>query len=86
MQIVWIVLAAATAFLTGRNVIGWAIATYFFGVFALIPLAFLSTKQDKFEERQGFIRQKTEEHLVKKEFKGVDTVDDLFKQLEKPKG
>jgi hypothetical protein len=82
MQYVWIVLAGLTAFATGRNVIGWAIATYFFGVFALIPLAFLSTKQAKFEERQGFIREKTQEHLVKKEFKGVNNVDDLFKQLE----
>lgn len=86
MDIVWIVLAGLTAFVTGRNVIGWTIATFFFGLFALIPLAFLSTKQDKFQQRQGFIREKTEEHLVKKEFKGVNTVDDLFKQLETPRG
>ncbi len=86
MDIVWVVLAGLTAFVSGRNVIGWAIATYFLGVFALIPLVFLSTKQDKFQERQGFIREKTEEHLVKKEFKGVNTVDDLFKQLETPRG
>jgi hypothetical protein len=82
MTYVWIVLAGLTAFSTGRSVIGWAVATYFFGVFALIPLAFLSTKQAKFEERQGIVRDKVEQHLVKKEFKYVNTVDDLFNQLE----
>jgi membrane protein implicated in regulation of membrane protease activity len=82
MKVLWIILAALAAFSTGRSVIGWAIATYFFGVFALIPLVFLSTKQDKFEERQDFVKDKVEQHLVKKEFKDVNTVDDLFNQLE----
>jgi hypothetical protein len=78
--------AGLTAFATGRGVIRWIILTYFFGLFALVPLVLLSTKQDKFEKRQSFIKEKTEEHLVHKEFKGVNTVDDLFNQLEKPKG
>jgi hypothetical protein len=83
MKILWIVLAAAVAFSTGRNVIAWALATYFFGVFALIPLVFLSTKKAKLEERQDFVRDKVEQHLVKQEFKGVNNVEDLFNQLEK---
>jgi len=76
-------LAGALAFTNGRGVIRWTLAAYVFGPLALLVLVFLPKKEDKIEERVGFVRDKSEEHIVKKEFQDVNTVDDLFKQLEK---
>lgn len=82
MQFIWMTLAGSLAFVTGRGVIRWTVAAYILGPFALLILVFLPKKEDKIEERVGFVRDKSEEHIVKQEFKDVNTVDDLFKQLE----
>jgi len=83
IKFIWMTLAGALAFTNGRGVIRWTLAAYVFGPLALLVLVFLPKKEDKIEERVGFVRDKSEEHIVKKEFQDVNTVDDLFKQLEK---
>jgi hypothetical protein len=40
----------------------------------------------KVEQRTQAIEEQAVGYLTKKQFSGVNTVDDLFKQLEKPKG
>ena len=82
MEFVWIMLAALIAFVSGRNMIVWAVATSFFGPLTLIVVALLPRNMDKIQKRIDFIKEKSEEHVVKQEFQDVDTVDDLFKQLE----
>lgn len=82
MQYIWMTLAGTLAFTTGRGVIRWTVAAYVFGPLALLVLVCLPKKEDKIEERVGFVRDKSEQHIVKQEFKEVNTVDDLFKQLE----
>ena len=83
MQFVWMMLAGSLAFVTGRSVIVWTVAAYLIGPLALVVLVFLPSKQNKMQERTEFVREKSEQYIVKQEFKGVDTVDDLFNQLEK---
>lgn len=82
MTYVWIVLAIGVAFVQGRSMFGWAFAVWLFGPFALIPLMFMKQKSDVVEERTEYLRPLAEKHFVRKEFKGINTVDDLFKQLE----
>ena len=82
MEFVWIMLAALIAFGSGRNMFVWAIATSFFGPLTLIVVALLPKNKDKIQKRIDFIKEKSEEHIVKQEFQDVDTVEDLFKQLE----
>jgi len=82
MDIAWIVLAIGVAFVQGRSMFGWAFAAWLIGPFALIPLMFMKEKSDVVEERTNLVRPAVERYLVRKEFKGVNTVDDLFKQLE----
>ena len=86
MKFIWMTLAASLAFVNGRGLVRWTLAAYVFGPFALLVLVFLPKKEDKIEQRVGFVRDKSEEHIVKQEFKDVNTVDDLFKQLETPRG
>ncbi len=86
MTYVWVVLAVGVAFVQGRSMFGWAFAAWLIGPFALIPLMFMKEKSDVVQERTDLLRPSVEKYLVHKEFKGVNTVDDLFKQLEKPKG
>jgi hypothetical protein len=82
MQYVWVILAIGVAFVQGRSMFGWAFAAWLFGPFALIPLMFMKEKSEVVEERTNLVRPAVEKYLVRKEFKGVNTVDDLFKQLE----
>ena len=82
MQYLWMFLAAAIAFINGRGVIRWTIAAYLFGVFAVLPLLFLSKKKEQAEEREEMIKEFAERNSIKNELKDVNTVDDLFKQLE----
>ena len=82
MDIVWIILAVGVAFVQGRSMFGWAFAAWLIGPFALIPLMFMKEKPDVVQERTNLVRPAVERYLVRKEFKGVNTVDDLFKQLE----
>jgi hypothetical protein len=78
--------AGIIAFNAGRGVFRWTLAAYFFGWMVFIPLLLMPMKKEKHLARMAFISNKSEELIVAKEFKDVDTVDDLFKQLEKPKG
>ena len=82
MEYVWIVLAGLTAFATGRNVIGWTIATYFFGWIVLVPLVFMPKNSVKFGQRLDHLNEMLDKKIAKQQFKNVDNVDDLFKQLE----
>jgi len=83
MEYLWMFLAGATAFMNGRGMIRWTLAAYLFGWIAVVPLVFLPKKQDKVEQREAMIKEVVEKHFVKNEFKDVNTVDDLFKQLQK---
>ncbi len=83
MQYFWMFLAALTAYTTGRGVIRWTLAAYFFGWMALLVVAILPRKEEKAQKRIDLINKKTEEIVVKQEFKDVNTVDDLFSQLNK---
>ena len=82
MTYLWIALAIGTAFVQGRSMFGWGFAAWLFGPFALLPLVFMKEKSDISEERMNLLRPSVEKYFVRKEFKGVNTVDDLFKQLE----
>ena len=82
MQYLWMFLAGLIAFTKGRGMIRWIIAAYFFSFFAPVILAFLPMKVDKFANREARIMDWAEGLVTKKEIKDVNTVDDLFKQLE----
>ena len=71
----------------GRNVYVWTFIAYFTGLFALIPLALLAKKPKKaMKELSPATMDKLEAFFAKRQFKNAKTVDDLFKQLETPKG
>ena len=82
MEYIWMVCAGAVAYLSGRGSIRWILAAYLFSWPAVLVLLLLPKKTDKIKERMEFFRDKSEEHIVKQEFQDVNTVDDLFKQLE----
>ncbi len=89
MQYVWIFATVFMAFITGRNIIGWAVGAYFVGWIALLAVIFLPARQEAMERRTAKIKLITarkltqkESAIVKKEMKDFNTVDDLFKQLE----
>ena len=44
--------------------------------------SWLPKKENKIQDRVDAVKDKSEEYIIKQEFKGVNTVDDLFKQLE----
>jgi len=83
MEFFWIAVAAATAFMSGRDVVIWSVAVGFFGWIALIPLALLPKKIEKAQKRAQWIADKSDNLVIKQEGKNFNTVDDLFKQLEK---
>ena len=83
MQFIWMTLAGSLAFVTGKGMIRWTVAAYILGPLALLILVFLPKKEDKIQERMEYFRNKSEEHVVKQEFKGLNNVEDLFNQLEK---
>ena len=85
MQYVWMILTAFTAFSVGRGTFRWALAAYVFGWFALLILVFLPKNMAKVVQRTEGIEEHAVDYLAKKQFNGVNTVDDLFKQLN-PKG
>jgi hypothetical protein len=86
IELVTIVFATGLAFVKGRSIIGWAIASALLGWFALIPLLVMRTKRDVVEQRSEKISDFVEGLEVEKEFRNINTVDDLMKTLEKPKG
>lgn len=86
MQYLWMFCAAVIAFSKGRGMIRWSIAAYFFGLFVPAVLLFLPIKTEKIKRRELAVSNWTEEFIIKNEVENIKTVDDLFKQLEKPKG
>ena len=86
IEFVWMMCAGLIAFGKGRGIIRWIVAAYFFSFFAPAVLAFLPKKLEKYTEREARITDWAEGVATKKELEDVNTVDDLFKQLETPKG
>jgi len=82
MEYVWMVLAGFVAFSTGRGIIRWTIATAIFGWFTLIPLVLMPKNMDRVNKRLDYIGEFCDKKIAKQQFKNVDNVDDLFKQLE----
>lgn len=82
MQYLWMLCAGVIAFGKGRGVIRWVAAAYFFSWFAPAVLLFLSIKSEKNIEREARLADWAEGLVTKKEVQGINTVDDLFKQLE----
>ncbi len=79
-----IVFTTFCAYAFGRNIIGWALASAILGGWVLIPLFMLSAKPRK--EISPETMDKLQGVVIKKQMKNVNTVDDLFKQLETPRG
>ena len=86
MQYLWIVLTVMAAFGLGKRVVLWGLAAYFFSWAALIAVILIPVNQKKLDERKKTIEEWSDNTLAQIELNKVDTVDDLFKQLEKPKG
>jgi len=86
MKYLWIALTVFCAFGLGKRVVFWALMSYLFSWAALIACVALPANQKRLEARQKqieeFTKDATEQKLVQKEFSKVNTVDDLFKQLE----
>lgn len=82
MQYVWMLVAGLIAFAKGRGMLRWIVAAYFFSFFAPAVLAFLPMKIDKFVKREARVMEWAESRVTKKEVQDINTVDDLFKQLE----
>jgi hypothetical protein len=83
IELLAIVFAAGLAFVKGRSTFGWAVATAFIGWFVLIPLLILRTKKDVLAERAQKIGDYVERLETEKQFRDINTVDDLYKSLEK---
>ena len=86
IEYAWMFCAGIIAFGKGRGIIRWIVAAYFFSFFAPAVLAFLPTNVEKFAKREARMMDWAEGLVTKKEVQDINTVDDLFKQLEKPKG
>jgi hypothetical protein len=86
MKYVWIFLTIFSAFALGKRVVFWALMSYLFSWAALIACIAIPANQKRLEERQRKVEEWSKEHVeqavVHKEFKDINTVDDLFKQLE----
>lgn len=82
MEYVWIIAAAVIAYGNGRSLWKWAFAAYFLGWLAPAIVMFLPKNHARIERRKEIEKEVTADYLASKEFKGVNTVDDLFKQLE----
>ncbi len=86
MQYFWMFCAGLIAIGKGRGIIRWSVAGYFFGWLVPVILFFLSVKTEKVKKREEMITNWAEGVVTKKEFENVNTIDDLFKQLDKSKG
>ena len=85
-QYLWMLCAGVIAFGKGRGIIRWVAAAYVVSWFAPVVLMFLPMKIEKFARREARIMDWAEGLVTKKEVKDINTVDDLFKQLETSKG
>lgn len=90
MKYVWIFLTVFCAFGLGKRVVFWALMSYLFSWAALIAVLAIPANQARLKARELKVEQwtksKVEAVVVQKEFAKVETVDDLFKQLDTPKG
>jgi ATP/ADP translocase len=84
MDLVWMIAVAIAATLAGRSPIRWAFLAYFVGWYALLAVFLLPMKPIK--QLSPEIKERIESYFAKKEFNNFNTVDDLFKQLETPRG
>ena len=82
MEFFWMMCAGIIAYGNGRSVFKWVIAAYFLSWIAPAILLFLPKNYAKIEMRKEIEKEVTADYLAQKEFKNVNTVDDLFKQLE----
>ncbi len=90
MELLWMTIAGLLAFALGRNVIIWGFLGYALGWPVIIGAILFPANIKKSEERIAKINSMTERMhdrqqsaTVNKEIKDFDTVDDLFKQLDK---
>ena len=85
----WIVASVVGAFIGGRSVLIWGTLTYLMGWPVFLVLLAFGMKKKTWERRgerlQSFV-DKVETMSRPKEYKDFDNVNDLFNQLEKPKG
>lgn len=86
MKYLWMFLTIASAFILGKRVVFWALMSYLFSWAALIAVLALPANRKKMDARSKSIEEWSnrtiEQAAVEKEMKSVNTVDDLFKQLE----
>ena len=82
MKYLWIILTVMSAFGLGKRVFLWGLAAYFFSWAALIAVLLIPANQKRFEERQKRVEEWADNTLAQIELDKVDTVDDLFKQLD----
>lgn len=82
MQFFWMMCAGIIAYSNGKKVFVWVVAAYFFSWIAPAVLLFLPKNFAVIERRNQFAKEITEQYATQKEFKDINTVDDLFKQLE----
>ena len=82
MEYYWMIIAGFIAFAKGRTFLGWMLLGYIFGWMAGVVILLLPTIKDKADMREDLAKGLASAFLTRKEFKGVNNVDDLFKQLE----
>lgn len=87
-------IVAGCAFILGRSVLIWGTLTFLMGWPAPVLLFLLGAKAKTWTNRLGLLNS-INEYLVAsthhtnkkpKDYEDFETVDDLFKQLEKPRG
>ena len=82
MEYLWMFAAGAIAYGNGRRVFVWVVAAYFMSWLAPLVVMLLPKNYAKIELRKQIEQEVTADYLSKKEFKNVNTVDDLMKQLQ----
>ena len=81
----WTVFVVCIAFFFGRSMLIWGFLTYTFGWWILLPLCIFGVNKRAWKRRVWYsekLKQWNEDHLVNRQSKPFETVDDLFKQLE----
>ena len=85
MEFIWLLVTGVVAYLSGRRVWVWVFGSALLGGLGwLMPIVLLMLPKNyaKMQEREQLEKDIAEDYLTKKEFKDINTVDDLFKQLE----
>jgi hypothetical protein len=81
MQYFWMFGAGVVAYTNGRGMLRWILAAYIFSWFAVLIVLFLPKNIAKMQQREQTFKAFVEDYAIKKEFKDVNNVDDLMKQL-----